>query len=76
VREVVDTVLEEREAEALSAIGTGDAELCDVGDVAGDAGAKKHSDDGSGLFVAEDPGGVGVEDAAAGEADDVVEETQ
>ena len=32
--EVVDAVLEEREAEALSAIGGGDAELGDVGYVA------------------------------------------
>ena len=37
--EVVDAVLEQREAEALSAIGGCDAELRDVGDVVGYAGA-------------------------------------
>jgi hypothetical protein len=74
--EVVDAVLEEREAEALPAIGAGDAELRDVGDVAGYAGAEQHSDDGCAVFVAEEPGGGGIEHAAAGEADDVVEETQ
>ena len=76
VSEVVDTVLEECEAEALPAIGAGDAELGDVSDVAGYAGAEKHSDDGSAAFVAEDPGCAGIEDSAAGEADDVVEETE
>ncbi len=74
--EVADAVLEEREAEVLSAVGGGDAELGDVGDVVGDAGAEEHADQGAGACVAEDPGGVGIEDAAAGEADDVVEEAQ
>src|ERR1700733_15886571 len=74
--EVVDAVVEESEAEALSAVGVADAELGDVGYVAGYAGAEKHSDEGSVTVIAEDPGGVGLEDSAAGEADDVVEETQ
>ena len=72
----MDAVLEERQAQALSAIGRGDAELRDMGDVAGDARAEEHSDEHSVAFVAQHPGGVGIEDAAAGEADDVVEEAQ
>jgi hypothetical protein len=74
--EVVDAVLEEGDAEALSAVGFCDAELGDVGDVVGYAGAEKHSDEGAVAAIAQDPGGVGIEDAAAGEADDVVEEAQ
>ena len=74
--EVMDTVLEECDAEALAAIPAGDAELGDVGDVVGYTGTEKHSDQSAGAAIAEDPGGVGIEDAAAGEADNVVEEAQ
>jgi hypothetical protein len=38
--------------------------------------AQEHSDQRSAALVAEYPGGFGIEDAAAGEADDVVEEAQ
>ncbi len=39
-------------------------------------GAEEHADEGSVAPVAENPGGGGIEDSAAGEADDVVEEAQ
>jgi hypothetical protein len=74
--EVVDAVFEEGQAETLSAMGGGDAELGDVGYVVGYAGAQQHSDESSVALIAEDPGRVGIEDAATGEADDVVEEAQ
>ena len=45
-----------------------------MGGVEGDAGAEEDSEEGVGGAVAEDEGGFGVEVAAAGEADDVVEE--
>ena len=57
-------------------MGGGDAELGDVGDVVGDAGAEDHAGESAGAGVAEDPGFAGVEYAAAGEADDVVEEAE
>jgi len=65
---VIDAVLEQSETEALAAISGGHAELRDVSDVVGDAGAEEHSDQCTALFVAEYPGGLGVEDAAAGES--------
>src|SRR5438309_6744140 len=70
--EVVDAVLEQCDTEALAAIGCSNAELCDVRHVIGDAGAKEHSDQRAVMFVAEYPGGFGIEDAAAGKANDVV----
>ena len=74
--EMVHGVLEEKAAEAISTTAGCDAELGDVGYVVGYAGAEEHAGEGVGIFVAENPGFVGVEDTAAGEADDVVKETQ
>ncbi len=76
VQEVAHAVFQERFAEAVAATGGRDTELGDVGDVVGDAGAEDHGDEGAGAGVAEDPGLVRLEDAAAGEADDVVEEAE
>ena len=69
-------MVEEREAEVLAAIGGSDAELGDVSYVRGDAGAEEHADEGPVAAVAENPGSCGIEDSAAREADDVVEETK
>ena len=74
--EVADAVVEERKSEVLAAVWIGYAELSDVGYVRGDAGAEEHADEGSVAAVAENPGGGGIEDSAAGEADDIVEETE
>ncbi len=74
--EVADAVVKESEAEVLSAVGGGDAELSDVGNVCGDTRTEKHADEGSVAAVAKDPGGRGIEDSATGKADDVVEEAQ
>ncbi len=51
--EVGDAVVQERQAEALTAIGSCHAELRDVSHVAGYAGAKEHSDQRTVAFVAE-----------------------
>jgi hypothetical protein len=72
----MDAVLEEGDAEVLSAIRGCDAELRDVRDIVRDTGAQEHANQSAVAFVAEDPGSFRVEDAAAGEADDVVEEAQ
>ena len=74
--EVADAVVEEREAEVLTSVGRCDAELGYVSYVRSNAGAEEHADEGSVAAIAEDPGGGGIEDSAAGETDDVVEETQ
>ena len=42
----------------------------------GNFGAEDDADEGSGYTLAQDPGGGGIEDAAAGKADDVVKEAQ
>ena len=69
-------VLEELAAVVVASAGGADAELGDVGDVVGDARAEDHGDECAGGAIAEDPGVVGLEDAAAGEADDVVQEAE
>ena len=69
-------MLEELAAVVVASAGGSDAELGNVGNVVGDAGTENHGDEGTGGAVAEDPGVVGFEDAAAGEADDVVEEAE
>ena len=73
---MADAVVEQRDAETLAAVGGCDAELGDVGDVGGYARAEEHADQCAVAPVAENPGGIGIEDAAAGEADDVVEEAE
>ena len=74
--EVAHAVQEELSAVLVASAVGANAELGDVGDVFGDAGAEDHGGEDSGGAVAEDPGVVGLEDAATGEADDVVEEAE
>jgi hypothetical protein len=74
--EMLHGVVEEKAAQAVAAAVGCDAELGNVGDVVGYAGAEDHAGQGVGGFVSQDPGLVGVEYTAAGEADDVVKETQ
>ena len=75
-----DAVIEQRRAETEAAQRGADAELRDVRGVLADARAEDHGEDVwrarvGGTRVAQYPGALGVEDAAAGEAHDVVEET-
>jgi hypothetical protein len=75
LEEMVNAVAQEGASEAGAAVVGADAELGDVGDPVGDDGAEEHAGEMVGVLVEDDPGGLGLEDAAAGEADDVVEET-
>ena len=47
-----------------------------MGDAAGDSGTENDSDELHGVPVTQDPGGLRVEDATTGKADDVVKEAQ
>jgi hypothetical protein len=69
-------LLQEEGADAFVTPGVGDAELGDVANVGVDARAEDHAGHGAGAPVAQHPGELRLEDAAAGEADDVVQEAQ
>lgn len=75
-RQLGHAVAEQDAAEVASAVSGGDAELRDVGDVGRDAGGEQDGDEGVGGTFADGEGAKGIEGAAAGEADDVVEEAE
>jgi hypothetical protein len=63
-------------SESASAVGGCHAQLGDVGYLGIDARAEHHADESAIVSVAKQPGLVCFEDAATGEADDVVEESE
>ena len=72
----VHAVNEQIAAEAPAAEVRRDAELGDVRDVVGDAGAEQQADEGAGAAAFKNPRVAWLKDTAAREADDVVEEAQ
>ena len=68
--------VQQRASEAEAAEFRGDAELRDVTDVGAHSRAEKQALNEAAAFVTEHPRIGRVEDAAAGEADDVVQEAQ
>ena len=72
--EAKDAVSQQRRAEAEAAECRADAELRNVRGVLTDTATEDHGEELARAGVAQNPGAFGVEDAAAGEAHDVVEE--
>ena len=67
---------EQEGSEAEAAVLFGDADLGDVGGVVADAGTEHEGGEFFGAVLDDDLGGGGVEGAAAGKADDVVQEAE
>jgi len=73
---MVQAMQQQELSETVAALSGGYAKLSNVRDIVGDTGAEHHADQSAVVSVSQYPGFVRVEDATAGEADDVVKETQ